>query len=173
MKKTIVTLCTVLVVVILVFGGLFALWYKGGSELSSHVVDINTGKPSPLISPRLFYRGIKISDEYDVALFKRYYMIAEIDHYSGMSTGVSYKKDGYNQFFMFYESGQIAAHGFCMVETQEWDGQILHDIGNVKEAQYYATDGTLVSTVKDGTGVITLHFSDGSKQWQLELENYQ
>ena len=80
MKKTIVTLCTALVVVILVFGGLFALWYKGGSELSSHFVDINTGKPSPLISPRLFYRGIKISDEYGVALFKRYYMIAETDH---------------------------------------------------------------------------------------------
>ena len=107
MKKTIVTLCTALVVVILVFGGLFALWYKGGSELSSHVVDINTGKPSPLISPCLFYRGIKISDECDLALFKRYYMIAETDHHNGIYTAVSYKKDGYSQFFMFYESGRI------------------------------------------------------------------
>ncbi len=48
MKKTIITLYAVLVVIILVMGGIFALWYKGGSEISSHLIDINTGKPLPL-----------------------------------------------------------------------------------------------------------------------------
>ncbi len=66
---------------------------------------------------------------------------------------------------MFYESGQIAAHGFCMVESCEPDGQIMYDNCDVKDAQYYEPDGTEVSIVKDGTGIILLHFSDGSKYW--------
>jgi len=157
---------------LLVIGGLFALWYKGGSEISTHVVDIKTGKPSPY-GPRLLYRGIEIPVQGEkIILFKRYYAIVWQDFETGLITHVSYEQDGYNQFFIFYENGKIAAHGDCFVKSVEPDDQIMYDTGDVEQAQYYDPNGNEISSVKDGTGTILLYFSDGSKYFELELDNY-
>lgn len=173
MSKTVGVFVIAAIVVILILGSLFGLWYKGGSELSSVYIDINTMKQSPA-APRLLYRGIKVpGTDGSVVLFKRYHRIVVKEPYTGLMTSVLYNSDGYNQFFMFYENGQIAAKGLCLVETQELDGQIFHNTDDVKEAEYYSPERRLVSAVKDGTGVITIHFSDGSKCWELELENYR
>lgn len=161
----------VIVVVLLIIGGLFALWYKGGIEASTYYTDIKTG--SSAFGPQLFYRGINIPIAGErIVLFKSYYSIVWKDSPADITTSVLYNKDGYNPFFMFYESGGIAAHGFCMVETLDGNGQILHNPDDVKEAEYYDPDGTKISSVKDGTGMITIYFSDGAKHYELELENY-
>ena len=173
MAKNRITLCVVVAVMLLLLSVPFVLWQKGSSELSSAYIDVNTMKPSPA-APRLFYRGIDVTIEgHTFVLFKRYYAIAFKDWHTGLTEYVSYEREGYNQFFISYESGQIAGHGLCMVGKPNLDGQILHDMTDVKEASYFAPDGQEVSTVKDGTGIITLHFADGSKFWEVELENYQ
>lgn len=66
-RRKIIILCSI---PFLLFGVLFFIWYKGGSEISSAYMDINTGKPSPS-GPRLFYRGIKIPGD-SLVLFKKY-----------------------------------------------------------------------------------------------------
>ena len=173
MKKKNIVLLVYIFIIILIIGGLCALWYRGDSELSSVYIDINTMKQSP-VAPRLLYRGIKFPwADGSIVLFKRYYSIVHKDNYTGLTTTVLYNKDGYSPFSVFYESGQIAAQGYCMVESEEPNGQILHDTDDVKEAIYYVPDGTDVSKVKDGTGIISLHFPDGLKHWELELDNYE
>lgn len=172
MKKRITTLCVILAVPILAFGGLYTLWYRGGNEASTYFSDINTGKPSSA-GPRLFYRGIDIPFTMGkIVLFKRYYSIVWKEPYTDLTSSVLYSGDGYNFFFIFYESGKLAGTGSCLVETQE-NGQILHDIYDVELGTYYLPDGTTVSNVEKGTGVIKLFYSDGSKYAELELDNYQ
>ena len=150
-----------------VFAVPFGLWYRGGREPSSACVDIDTGKPAPF-AVQLFYRGLKVPGV-PLVLFKRYYAIVEIDPSSGLTTSVAYKKEGYNHFFVFYKSGAIAAYGLCMVEKNM--DEILHDVTNVKEGQFFSPSGELVSTVENGTGVQTFFLPGGQKYWELRLEN--
>lgn len=158
----------ILVVFVAISLVLFALWYRGGSEPSKAYVDITTGKPSRF-GARLFYRGLKIPGT-PLIVFKRYYAIAEKDPHTGLTTGVDYRGEGYNHFFVFYDDGNIAAHGLCMVEKN--NDQILHDVHNLKEAQFFHPEGELVSSVEGGTGVQTLFFGDGTKYWELQLEDF-
>ena len=158
----------VLILVVVVFAVLFGLWYRGGSERSSAYIDIDTGKQSPF-GALLFYRGIKVPGV-PLMLFKRYYAIVEKDPSSGVTTSVAYEKEGYNQFFMFYKSGTLAAHGLCIVE-KNIDDEILHDATNLKEGKFFNPSGDLVSTVQNGTGVQTLFSSSGQRYWELHLEN--
>ncbi|NLW83577.1 MAG: hypothetical protein GXY41_04095 [Phycisphaerae bacterium] len=173
MSKELKIFVILITVAILIFGSLFALWYKGGSELSSFFIDINTMEPSPA-GPILLYRGLKVPFTEGVfVLFRRYYAIVYYDHYGGLVHTIAYKQDGYNQYYSFYmHNGQIASHGYCMVETQ-YNGQLLHLVEDVKDAMYYDPEGNVVSTVKDGTGVQVFFYPDGTKQWELELESYR
>ncbi len=58
-----------------------------------------------------------------------------------------------------------------MVEKN--DDQILHDIHNLKEAQFFSPVGDRVSSVENGTGIQTLFFADGTKYWELHLVDMQ
>jgi len=164
MNKLCILVCTLVVVV---FAVLFGLWYRGGREPSSAYIDIDTGKPALFVA-QLFYRGIKVPGV-PLVLFKRYYAIVERDASTGVTTSVAYEKEGYNQFFMFYKSGTIAAHGLCMVE-KNFD-EIIHDVTKLKEGKFFNPSGELVSTVQNGTGVQTLFSSSGQRYWELHLEN--
>ena len=163
----------VVIIVVSVFGilciFLMGLWWKGGIEPSNAYMDINTKKPTPF-GAQLLYRGIKIPST-DEVLFKKYYAIAEKDEYRGLNTVVMYKRDGYNQFFIYFDKGGLAGHGQCMVETS-FDKQILHDASDIKEATFYNVSGKVVSTVKEGSGTQILFSSEGQKYWELKLENY-
>ncbi len=157
----------ILLLILVVVVALLALWYRGGREPSSAYIDIDTGKPLPFVA-QLFYRGIKVPGV-PLVLFKRYYAIVDVDPSSGLTTSVAYQKEGYNQFFMYYRSGAVAAHGLCMVEKNM--DEILHDVTNVKEGKFFDPSGELVSTVENGTGVQTFFLSSGEKYWELHLEN--
>ena len=122
---------------------------------------------------RLYFRGLEVpTPEGNQTLFEQYYAVVEKDVYTGLTFSIAYKNDGYNPFTIVYKNGRPAGRGSCMVKTHVM-GQILYDISDVKEAEYYAPDGTLAATVHDGTGTQIFYYSDGSKYWELELENYQ
>ena len=148
---------------------LLAWWWRGGNEASRAYVNVRTGGPSRF-GARLFYRGFKIPGT-GLVVLKRYYAIAEKDPHTGISTGVEYKGEGYNSFFVFYEDGTIAAEGMCRVERN--DHQILHNIHDVKEGRFYNPRGDLVSSIRNGTGIQTFFYPDGTKSWELHLEDFR
>ena len=156
-------------IVLIAFGALFALWYKGGYESSKAFYDINTGKQAENVAT-LFYRGIKIPGT-PFALFKRYYRFILIDRALGRINTVQYEKPGYNPFFIFYESGTIAGYGYCLVE--KYEDQILPNLEDVKEGEFYDPQGKLVSSVKNGTGIIAVFCIDGQKIWESYLEDFK
>ncbi len=176
MAKRYIVLTIIVGVLVLLSGSLFALWYKGGNELSEAYVSYNPATNTTVqypYAPVLFYRGIKIpAPEEPVVLFKRYYAISERDPYTGLFTLVMYEEDGHNPFFAYYENGQIAGKGHVKVKTQMPDNQIIHNMDDIKDAAYYDPDGNLVSTIQDGTGTQIFYYPDGTKQWELELDNY-
>jgi len=142
------------------------MWWKGGVESSSAYMEINTGRPSEF-GAQLLYRGIKLPGV-PIVFFKRYRSIVEMDRHAGVTIAVDYKGVGFNTFFAFYRDGTMAGTGQCMVE--ENGDQILHDIHNLKDGEFYDTNANLVSTVKNGTGIQTLFYSEGPKNWELHLK---
>ncbi len=162
----IIILCSI---PLLLFGVLFLIWYKGGSEISSAYVDIDTGKPSPS-GPRLLYRGIKIPGD-SLVLFKKYYGIVYKDRNTGTLFSIVFEKEGYNPFFLFYEGGGIAGRGLCKVNNNGYE--IMEDIHDIQEAEFYDPEGKLVSEIHDGTGIQKLYYSNGTLYWELELENFK
>ncbi len=157
------------VFIIIVFGGLFAVWYKGGQESSNVIININTGKPAENVLI-LYYRGIKIPFT-PFVLFKQYYGMSFNDLVRGRFTVIEYQKLGYNPFHTVYENGTIAGKGYCMVEKIE--DQIFPNLDDVREGEFYNPQGELISSVKDGTGVIPVFCSEGQKIWETELKNYK
>ena len=154
---------------LIVFGALFALWYKGGNESSKEYMDINTGKQAKGVAT-LFYRGIKIPKT-PFVLFKRYYSFGLKDRALGRFTGLQYKKPGYNPFFTFYEDGTMAGNGYCMVE--KCGGQISPNWDDVREGVFYDPQGKLASSVKNGTGIIAVFCFEGQIIWELHLKDFK
>ena len=167
--KTIKKLSIIGVLITIVFGSLFAVWYKGGHESSNVIININTGKPAENVVT-LFYRGIKIPKT-PFILFKRYYSIVERDWPLGRITAIQYQGIGYNPFLTVYEGGTIAGTGYCMVEKTH--DQIFPVLDDVREGEFYNTQGQLVSSVKDGTGIIPVFCSEGQKIWETELKDFK
>lgn len=167
MRKTSIIILAIITLIFATTIGLWYIWYKGGIEPSSAYVDVATGKQSDY-GAQLLFHGIKLPWISQV-LFKRYYAIFEKDHYTGLTTVINYEGEGYNCFYAFYRNGTMASHGLCMVSKN--DDQILHDVHDIKEAEFYDPKGATVSTIKNGSGVQTLFFSNGQKYWELRLEN--
>ena len=158
----------VIVAVVIVGALLFGWWWRGGVEPSMVYTPL-PGKPHPFAAS-LFYRGLNIPGT-DVVFLKRYYAIAGNVPDTELTTDVEFHGVGYNRFLIFYKDGTLAGQGLCQVD---WKGdQIYHNIHDVKEGRFYDPQGNLVSSVESGTGVQTLFYADGTKYWELHLEDFR
>ena len=74
----------------------------------------------------------------------------------------------YADYKGYYASGQLKEEGKIFVECYD---QPFPDRHMVWEGKYYRPDGTLGSTVSQGTGTQTLWYPNGQVMWELELVN--
>lgn len=84
-----------------------------------------------------------------------------------------FERPGFNPFVGYYPDGSIRETGTCMVEMVN-SGPVMPspDFHHVDSSRCYRPDGTLGSEVINGTGIQTVWSSDGTKIWELHLEDH-
>lgn len=119
-----------------------------------------------------FYRGLGLVPGSSV-LGKQFFRVTVDDGEFGQWE-VDYRRPGYNPYRGYYPSGALREEGECFVDVNEgtWN-EPAPDSSDVRWGKYYRPDGTLGSEVVGGHGTQTLWNVDGSKRWELVLQNGQ
>lgn len=80
---------------------------------------------------------------------------------------------GFNPFKSYYPDGTLQQEGACYVSPNGPEKEPFPNLHRLDWARCYKPDGTLASEVVDGTGTQTLWTPDGTKTWELKLEDGQ
>ena len=119
----------------------------------------------------LYSFGLRMRSGCDGVLGKLYYkaQVSEGNYGFWIVSIRSVGKSSYCPYKGFYPNGQIKEEGQIFVE---WgSGKPFPDRHMVWNGKYYRPDGTLGSTVSQGTGTQTLWYPNGQLWWELELDN--
>ncbi len=86
---------------------------------------------------------------------------------------MNFEAPGYNEFVGYYPDGSIREIGTCMVHMTDILPEVpTPDFHDVDSSRCYKPDGTLGSEVVNGTGIQTIWRPDGTKIWELHLEDH-
>lgn len=80
---------------------------------------------------------------------------------------------GWNRYRAFYPDGVLREEGEIDVSLTGLPKVPFPDQHKVKWGNYYRPDGSLGSTVRDGTGEQMIWYPNGQLRWKLVLKNYE
>jgi hypothetical protein len=118
-----------------------------------------------------YFRGLGITDS-DSFLGRRFYKIVASDAPYGYWE-VDFKHAGYNEYRGYYSNGKLREKGWCYVGMHDIPRQPCPDNHDIKDGYYYRPDGTLGSTIKNGSGIQTYWYPNGDVRWRLILKDYR
>jgi hypothetical protein len=121
---------------------------------------------------RGYYRGLGLSDQRGF-LGKNFYRVVVQDIDEGYWE-VWFREAGYSPYRGYYPNGTMREEGECLVEFVGFGGnEPVPDRHAVRWGKYYLPDGRLGSEVKNGSGIQTYWYSDGTECWELELRDFK
>ena len=117
----------------------------------------------------LYYRGFGFSENNNI-WGKMYYKIVVSEYDCGYWV-TTFRSAGFNHYKGFYANGKLKEEGEISVGLWGYYDKPLPDRHMVRNGKYYRPDGTLGSTVSQGTGTQMLWYPNGQLRWELELVN--
>ncbi|MFO0897073.1 MAG: hypothetical protein U0836_06530 [Pirellulales bacterium] len=84
---------------------------------------------------------------------------------------VTFSGYGYAPYRGYYANGKLKEEGVCLVEENGTIGEPLPDRHRIVEGRYFDPTGRLASKVSRGTGRQILFYADGTKSWDLQLQD--
>jgi hypothetical protein len=88
-------------------------------------------------------------------------------------TTVELNGPDYNPFSARYPDGSLAARGSCRVTQGRSDSIPMFDPKDIKDAEFYKPDCTLVAKVSNGTGLQMHYRPNGQKDWEIEVREFR